>query len=276
MDNRVSFHIQHNAKPFYLERILSRASQGDFIDARQVELDLANEGEVVIKGGVQRTLDVANKLGLITKITTLKYKIEASGLILNKLALYKHDVYHDVIHYLFYAHWEINNHKDYWSWSYSRICDLYWQNRPEIANRSAMFGQLSAIVVDTFPTLTSAVGTETIDAVSNWLKVLNPPFFIFDDNNRIIGCKERDWFSPELALLAISYLYTIKKVSISTPILLDKTIIDSLTPLCLASHGTIMSMIEIASKTYPYLEIHTGEWGSSIILTKALDMTMIS
>ena len=275
MNNRVSFHIQHNAKPNYLERILSYASQTDFFDAGQAELDLANEGEIVIKGGVQRTLDVANKLGLITKITTSKYKIEALGLVLGKLALYKHDVYSDVIHYLFYALWEINNHQDYWSWSYSKICDLYWQNRPEIANRSAMFGQLSAMARDTFPALTPAVGTETIDAVSNWLKAINPPFFIVDDNNRIISCKDRDWFSPELALLSISYLYTIKKVSISTPILLDKTIIDLLTPLSLTSQETIMSMIEIASKTYPFLEIHTGEWGSSIILTKALDITMI-
>lgn len=275
MDNRISFHIQHNAKPIYLERILGSASQDGFIDASQAELDLANEGEDVIKGGVQRTLDVANKLGVITKTKTSKYKIETLGLVLKRLALYKHDVYSDVIHYLFYALWELHNNQDYWSWSYSKICDLFWENRPEIGNRSTMFGQLSSLAVNTFPSLTPAVGTETIDAVSNWLKVLNPPFFIFDDNKRIIGCKERDWFSPELALLGISYLYTIKNVSISTPILLDKTIIDLLTPLCLTSQGTIMSMIEIASQTYPFLEIHTGEWGSSIILTKALDMTMI-
>jgi hypothetical protein len=240
-----------------------------------VELALVNEGEKVIKGNVQRTLDVANKLGIVSKSSASKYKIEGLGVVLKKLALYKHDVYSDVIHFLFYAIWELRNHQDYWSWSYARICDLYWQNRPEIVNRSTMFGQLSALAVDSFPILTPAVGTETIDAVINWVKELNPPFFIVEDNNRISGCKERDWFSPELALLGISYLYTIKKVSISTPILLDRTIIDLLTPICLTTQGTIMSMIEIATKTYPFLDIHKGEWGSSIILTKVFDLSMI-
>jgi hypothetical protein len=275
MDNRISFHIQHNAKPIYLEKILGSANQDSFIDATQVELDYAREGEYVNKGYIQRTLDLAHKLGIVTKSSASKYKIESLGLVLKKLALYKHDVYSDVIHYLFYALWELRKHQDYWSWSYSKICDQYWQNRPKTEDPSAMFGHLSALAVDTFPNLTPAVGTETIGAVNNWLKALNPPFLIFKDNKSPIGCKERDWFSPELALLGISYLYTIKKVSISTPILLDRTIIDILTPLCLTSPGTIMSMVEIASKTYPFLEIHTGEWGSSIILTKALDMAMI-
>ena len=249
MNNRISFHIQHNAKPIYLEKILSSASQDGSVDAAQVELELVNDGVEIKKGNVQRTLDIANKLGIVEKSSASKYKIVSLGLFLKKMALYKHDIYSDVIHFLFYTLWELGNHQDYWSWSYSRICDLFWQNRPNKPNNSTMFGQLSAIAGDTFPTLNPAVGTETITAVSYWVKELNPPFFIIDDNSKISSCKERDWFTPELALLGISYLYTIKKVSISTPILLDQSCIDLLTPLCLTTQGTIMSMIEIASKT---------------------------
>jgi hypothetical protein len=167
MANKISFHIQHAAKPIYLEKIICNTNQNVQIDTKQVESIIQNDGIELTAGGVQRTLDLAYKLGILSKTINSKYKLEMSGVILKKLALYNHDVYKDMIHYLLFSRWEVNNHQDYWSWSYSKICEMFWDNCPDIENRRAMFGQVSALAEKSFPELDAVLGTETIGAVSS-------------------------------------------------------------------------------------------------------------
>jgi len=273
MPSKISFHIQQTANPIYLEKIICNFDQNTLIDRETVELSIQRDGIELSKGGVQRTINLALKMGILSKTRNTKYKFESLGIVLRKMALFKHDVYSDLIHFLLYSRWEYNNHQDYWSWSYSKICEMIWNNCPKNESNGVMFGQISSLAENYFPELAASLGEETIGVVKKWLKELEPPFFNFEGDK--INCKERNWFSPELALLGIHYLYTIRKAKINTPILLDQSTTYQLAPLCLTSNETILSLVDIASKTYPFLEIHTGEWGSSAILKRDFNFFLI-
>ena len=156
-----------------------------------------------------------------------------------------------------------------------RICEAFWRARPSRQSSREIFGHLMADASYYFPAMKPAAGTETVDKVVEFIQDLNPPFFKME-NTKTVHSKEREWFSVEMALLATYYLYISKGLGISSPILIDESLIETISPLCLASPQIIILMIETASRTFPFLNIHKGEWGSSIILQKTIDITTIT
>jgi hypothetical protein len=254
---------------------LGIASDDQPLDAETTCLSLSQDGYSITLDGARRSLDVGGKLGLFEKLDRSSYMLTARGRACQSLALYRREVYCDVVHFLLFATWELDSHQDYWSWSYAKTCEILWRDRPSIRGRKTIFGQLSAEATKEFPDVDPVVGTETVYAVTNWLRELSPPFFVLE-NDKLAASQEREWFSVELALLAVSYLYATRGAAVQTPLLLDRDTVHLLCPLCLASVDRIVAMIETASKTFPALDIHTGEWGSSVILRQTVDILMLT
>jgi hypothetical protein len=270
--NTSSFHIQHIARPVHLERILGIVTNKQPFDTNLLHNLLTEDRYNVTYDGVRRSLDLGAKLGIFSKGDSSVYSLTSRGGACQKLALYRRDVYYDVMHFILFATWKLDRREEYWSWSYQKICELFWRAKPEIVGQRNVFRQLSAAATKSFPDLEPVVGTETVYAVSNWIREMAPPFFDLIDD-KPVSCKDREWFSVELALLSVYYLYSSRSAAISTPILLDRDTLESLCPLCLTSTDRILSMIETASRTFPYLNIHTGEWGSSVILQKPVHIS---
>ena len=274
--SRVPFHIQHVARPTHIERILGIASDDQPLDAETTCLSLSQDGYSITLDGARRSLNLGEKLGLFEKQDRSTYNtLTKRGQACQNLALYRREVYWDVMHFLLFATWELGGHQDYWSWSYAKTCEILWRDRPSIRGRKTIFGQLSAEAAKEFPDLDPVVGTETVYAVTNWLRELSPPFLVLE-NEKLAASQEREWFSVELALLAVSYLYAARGAAVQTPLLLDRDTVELLCPLCLASPDRIVAMIETASRTFPALDIHTGEWGSSVILRQTVDILMLT
>ena len=272
--SQIPFHVQHIARPAHIERILGMVSNDQPFDPRSTRLQLVQDGYQITIDGARRSLDMGGKLGIFEKSNRSTYTLTARGWACRNLALYRREVYCDIMHFLLFAAWELGGHRDYWSWSYARTCEILWRDRPAIKGRKAIFGQLSAEAAKEFPDLDPVVGTETIYAVTNWLRALSPPFFVVE-SDRLVASQEREWFSVELALLAVSYLYAARGAAVQTPLLLDRDTVELLCPLCLTSADRIGAMIETASRTFPVLDIHTGEWGSSVILRQTVDIPML-
>lgn len=273
--SQIPFHIQQSAQPAYIERILCIVSDDQAFDAGSLHPRLNQDGNPIPLSGASRSLQLGKKLGLFEKLDRSTYTLTTRGRACRNLALYRREVYCDVMHFLLFATWELGGQHDYWSWSYAKTCEILWRDRPSIQNRKIIFGQLSAEAAKEFPHLDPVVGTETVYAVTNWLRELSPPFFVLE-NDKLATSQEREWFSVELALLAISYLYAARGAAVQTPFLLDRDTVGLLCPLCLASTDRIVAMIETASRTFPILDIHTGEWGSSIILRETVDIPMLA
>lgn len=267
-----TFHVQHKARIEHIERILETATENQPLDVKALYASLLQAGYEITIDGVSRSLNLAMKLGILNRAgASSAYQLTERGLACRSLALYRRDVFWDVAHFLLFATWELGGHCDYWSWSYARVCEILWQTRPEIEDRKRIFGQLAAAAAKDFPELSPVVGTETVQFVTSCIKQLSPPFVTME-NARIMGSQERPWFSVELALLAVSYLYVVRNAPIESPILLDPEVLEQICPLCLAPTDCIIAMLETASRTFPFLDIHLGEWGSSLILRKPIDI----
>jgi hypothetical protein len=274
MNNKITFHIQRAAKSKYLKRLVTFFSGEDLFDTAFILSTLITDGYEIDKNSISRSLTLGTKLGLFEKKHKNSYQLTQLGISCRKLANYREDVYNDLVHYLFYSAWTVNGNVNYWSWSYMKICEFYWRNCPKIEPKTKVFGRLMAEASYYFPDLKPAAGTETVDKVEEFLKTLSPPFFIVDDN-KVLSCNSREWFSVELALLAVNFLYFQKGLSFNTPILLNQDTILELCSLCLADADVIMSMIDTASKTFQDLEMHKGEWGTSVILVEPVDISSV-
>ncbi|MBN1891043.1 MAG: hypothetical protein JW850_23810 [Thermoflexales bacterium] len=273
--SKIKFHVEHIARPAHIERILCVATDDQTLDAESVRSSLIQNGYTITLDGARRSLDMGGKLGLFQKLEHTTYTLTTRGQACRNLALYRRQVYEDAMHFLLFASWELGGRRDYWSWSYAQTCRILWSDKPVIKGRKTLFGQLSAEASKEFPGLDPVVGTETVYAVTNWLQELSPPFLIVE-NDKLVASQEREWFSVELALLAVWYLYAARGAVVQTPILLDRPTVEQLCPLCLATAERIVAMIETASRTFPFLDIHTGEWGSSVILRQAVDIPMLA
>lgn len=272
---QITFHIRQDVQPVYIQRILEIISEGDIVEAKSAHLNLSEAGYTVPLDGVRRSLDMSKKLGLLEQSQRFAYTLTSRGIVCRHLSLYRHEIYSDVMHFLLFASWQLNGQKDYWSWSYAKTCEILWRSRPHIPQRSVVFANLWAEATAEFSDLNPVLGTETVTAVNRWLQQLSPAFFQYE-NGKAIHSQEREWFSTELALLAVSYLYALQSIPIQTPLLLQPSILRPLCPLCLASVESILKMLEVASRTFSFLDIHTGEWGSSIILREPVDITVFS
>jgi len=270
-----SFHIQQVAKPMHIERILKLASGDQLFDAETMKVRLGQEGYQVTFDGARRSLDLGRKLGLFEKSSQSTYVLTALGQACHNLAVYRREVYCDVMHFLLFTTWELGGQQNYWSWTYAKAGEIFWRDKPKIRPNKIVFRELSAEASKEFPDLDPVIGTETITAMKNWLRELSPPFISLNED-KPVASQEREWFSVELALLAVSYLYAVRGAAIQTPILLDRLTVEQLCPLCLTSVDRIMTMVESAARTFPFFEIHTGEWGSSAILRQAVDIPMLT
>ena len=271
----VPFHVQHLASPDRIERILSIAPDAEPFDAASIRSHLLQDSYSVTLDATRRSLDMGAKLGLFQKQDRSAYTLTMRGQACQNLAQFRREVYCDVMHFLLYATWDLSKQRDYWSWSYAKVCEIFWRDKPRLENRKAIFGRLSSEASRRFPGLDPVVGTETVGAVSNWLKELSPPFFSLEDG-KLAKSHEREWFSAELTLLAVSYLYVVRDAATQTPILLDQPTLELLCPLCLTSAERIAAMIDIASRTFSFLDIHTGEWGSSVVLSQIIDIPLLA
>jgi hypothetical protein len=217
-------------------------------------------------------LNIAVRLGLLKKNGELEgYYLTDIGKACRTLSSFRETVYSDVVHFLFYSIWETHNHQDYWSWTYSRACEILWRQRPFLPSRRAIFGELSAIAMKEFPNLSPSMGTETVGAILGWLEGLSPSFLILEEG-RLVSSRDREWFSPELAILGISYVCYVRQLPVQAPLLLDESTLCQLSNLCLATTETVLAIIETAASTFPFLSIHVGEWGSSVVLEQQVNV----
>lgn len=133
------FHIQHIARPAHIERILVTVSNGRAFTPESIRLQLIQEGYQITLDGARRSLDLGAKLGIFDRSNHSAYKLTVCGQACRDLALYRREVYCDIMHFLLFATWEFGGHQDYWSWSYAKTCAILWSDSPAIKGRKTIW-----------------------------------------------------------------------------------------------------------------------------------------
>ncbi len=101
--SKTSFHIQHIARPSHIERILEIVSNDQSFNTESSHLRLTQDGHQIAFDGVRRSLNLGAKLGLFEKSGQSAYTLTEHGRVCRDLALYRHEVYGDVMHFLLFA-----------------------------------------------------------------------------------------------------------------------------------------------------------------------------
>jgi len=276
MPKKIStFHIQNPVIPKNVLPILKGINHPDQVTPIDVFHSLKLQNIELKEAYISKCMDWMNKLGLLKKHNSKSYSFTATGVRLKHVAEFREETFFDLIHYLFFSRWVLGKGDDYWSWTYQRICELMWKDRSNIRTRSEIFSQISGEAKQLFANQSAAFGTETVGVVLRWLGALSPEVVILDKGNptKII---ERPWFSPELSVLSVSYLYKVLDLSFDAPLLLTPETISVMSAICFASESTMKTMIETASTTYPFLSLHVGEWGVSVILKHEVSIENVS
>lgn len=71
---------------------------------------MAQEGYQITRDGARRSLDMGRKLGLLDKVDRSSYTLTARDQACRNLALYRREVYCDVVHFPLFATWELGGH----------------------------------------------------------------------------------------------------------------------------------------------------------------------
>ena len=186
-------------------------------------------------------------------------------------------LYSDVVHFLFFVLFEEQQRQSTsyssWSWVYQSTCRLLWEVRPTVPTFSEQAAALNHKLASEFPNYKGGIHTDAPNTVILWLKQIQPPFLYLEGQSR--RTRSRQWCSPELFVLGIDRLYRRESLPYNTPFLLSEKAWDELALLCLTEMTLLEEVFEVARSTFPFLKMHSGEWGRSVILEREITIADI-
>jgi len=226
---------------------------------------------------IRENLLIMSESGLVRREphkSSYRYQLSDLGQRLYQVQLINPDLYADMIHFLFYVLVEEQhvqgNSLSSWSWVYQSTCRLLWQARPTVPAFSDQAAALHQQLSIEYPEYAKGVYPDSPNAVILWLSELRPPFLHVQGNRR--STCGRTWCSPELFVLGIDRCYQLKHLPYGTPLLLADLVWNEMSQLCLMEVEQLEEVLEVARSTFSFLEMHTGEWGRSLILEHAIEV----
>ncbi|MHA2265194.1 MAG: hypothetical protein ACXAEN_22595 [Candidatus Thorarchaeota archaeon] len=227
------------------------------------------------KNYVLKNLKVMRLLGLFTRSSTNNgnsYLLSERGSKLKHAAIFKYTQFLDFIHYLMYCTYEWTLDVECaFSWTYQRICDLLWADRPKPISPGvrALIDRVLIASREQFEMAEEiSLSKYAIDGVNNWIGNLEPPFVKIRSGRRYTT-NGREFCSPELLILSIEATYRKRGLSFGSPLLLKEDAIEEVCRTALLSIQAFDQVLEVTLSTRPQILMHSGLWGRSLILDKS-------
>lgn len=264
--NITEFHVDHNVKPKHIEAILPCFKEGIYITKKELMSELNGFGYIIHPRHLRKNLSILRYFGIL-HFSNNAFSITKLGLSIKNQLNFNKDIFHDLMHYLYYTTWDFSNQNSmYFSWSYKTICNLLWERKSTKVNRKRLAGELLALAQEKFVSKEISISHEAITGIFYWLKALTPPFIEETKINKIGSGRKR--CSLELFVLSIDYLYHMLGLNYKIPVLLDDFKKELVCKLCLLEENSFNAILSLAIQTFTFIQKHYGEWGSSLILQK--------
>lgn len=226
--------------------------------------------EMALPRYVRDNMSILLDLGLVHSQVAqrvARYELTELGRRLSSEQGTRPSLYTDVIHYLCYSLCDDQRRAGTimsgWSWVYQTACRLLWEERPEVPTFPEMAAALNRELLVLDPEFSGGVHRNSANAAQVWLRQLDPPFLY--TQFKPWRSQGRDWCSPELVVLAFAHIYRLDELPYDTPLLIDDHVWRELCACCLVEQPLLEEVLEVAVGTFPYIEMHSGEWGRSLI-----------
>ncbi len=270
-----SFNIK--VLPKRVHMLLEVLSEDKWFSTEDLLLNAGIREQLKVARYIRENLLIMSESGLVRRKpdkSSPRYQLSDLGQRLNQVQSISPDLYADMIHFIFYVLVEGQQYQGIklssWSWVYQSTCCLLWQARPTVPAFSDQAAALHQKLSVEHPEYGKGVYPKSPNAVVLWLSELHPPFLQVRGKQR--NTCGRVWCSPELFVLGIDRCYQRKHLPYGTPLLLVDQVWNELAQLCLMEVEQLEEVLEVARSTFSFLEMHTGEWGRSLILEHAIDV----
>lgn len=271
-----SFHTYHNAKPSYLKEIIKILEPNKNYTKEEILELTSNRGySVATKESIlNENLTLMRSLSLLTSGTKEKNELTAKGIIFRKILDFNPQIFSDILHFIYYSTYDLDDKSILRSWSYKTVSDLMWSKDIFVIDESTkedIASKVSSTAESVFKK-TISFSSRSVGGVVNWLEDMYPPLIHINTEKKFIL---REFCPPPLFILALDYLYTLNEVEYKIPLILTDEKIEAICKICQLSKTSFDDVMELTGESFSIIH-EEGGWERRISLDKKPDLLEIS
>lgn len=274
--DRESFHTYHNAKMEYFQEILEILEQKTNYQKEDLLEEADRRGYSISsrEAVLEDNLTLMNKLGIIQRTNVIS--LTDLGKTVGEIFRDHYIVAGDLMHYLYYSHFDLEGRSSGSSWSYKNICFIIMQMSPvkfteDMKNHIA---SMIATKAENDPEIKRmiSISSRTVNGVMNWLSAMQPPCLHQEDS--IYVFTKRKFAPPPLFISAVDLIYQIKEATYGIPIVLTDMSVEQICNLCLLDKDKFEEVFQWSADTFDFLHEASG-WERQILLEKKPDLSEV-
>lgn len=271
-----SFHTYHNAKPSYLKEIIKILEPNKSYTKEEILELTSNRGySVATKESIlTENLTLMRSLSLSTSEPKEKYELTAKGIFFRKILDFNPQIFSDILHFIYYSTYDLDDKSMLRSWSYKTVSDLMWSRDIFVIDESTkedIASRVSSTAESVFKK-TISFSSRSVGGVVNWLEDMYPPLIHVNTEKKFIL---RKFCPPPLFILALDYLYTLNKVEYKIPLILTDEKIETICKICQLSKTSFDDVLELTGESFSIIH-EEGGWERRILLDQKPDLLEIS
>lgn len=272
-----SFHTYHNAKPSYVKEIFKTLEPNKNCTKEEILELTSNRGySVATKESIlNENLTLMRSLSLISSKTKEKNELTTKGIIFRKIIDFNPQIFSDILHFIYYSTYDLENKSILRSWSYKTVSDLMWSKDTFLIDESTKEDIASKVssTAESFFKKTISFSSKSVGGVVNWFEDMYPT--LIHVNNTEKKFILRKFCPPPLFILALDYIYTINKIEYKIPLLLTEEKIETICKICQLSKTSFDEVLELTGESYSIIH-EEGGWERRISLDQKPDLLEIS
>jgi hypothetical protein len=261
-------HLRHQVTPEYVSEMFMLLGDADTSDVGELVRNASEWGLTVgnfhsVDGTVADILKIMRRLDLVEGL-----HLTPLGLDLRRLREEKGNLLPEVLHFLLYTGSSTRDQSDV-HWGYRRVCSILWGQGTASIDRQALAAQVMDEATAELG-YRPAFSVNSIDAILNWIKALDPPVLQEDPESYF---HRRGFCKPELFLLGLGQLYRERGIEYQSNLPLDEKAREYLLTLCLTEPESIQRLTKRCVDQFEICEAGShGFAGDFVLLTRPVTM----
>ncbi len=195
------------------------------------------------------------------------FLLTEKGEALKEILVTDQALYYEIMHILHYTAFDDKRPKTQrYFYTYKLMCDELWE-RLSFPPTAELTSRVIDLLSQKFQTDIVSVSDVSVRWCIVWLKMLSPPFV---DESRNINRRKPNYIKP--FLLSLDYIYKVKGLPYSTPVLLTDETRETICRCCLMAPTFFDETFEMVQRFYSYVRKNIGVSGTSLILEREVTL----
>lgn len=255
------FHIDTTVTPMYIFQSIEIIAENDISNNKEFEnLALLSGKEISNQKDLSHILAFIKRLG----ISTENFDLTELGQSLYNIMYDDNILFNNYLHFLFYSQHSLTGVNNS-SWVYKTVVDELCNYKiVENIDKNELALKIVELTEHEHELHIKGISFrgQSITPLIDWLYSLDPKCI---EGNKTF--KTRSFCQPQLFVLAIDYLFSIKKINYGSLIRINDEVMNIICKLCVLDTQYFDQCLELCKNSYEYVNVSIG-WGKHIRLNK--------